>query len=206
MKPLRPPPSVLRARLPHPHHLRNQRRTFLPNPFTHPSSPLAAAHAKPATLTVSRILPYAHTDLFNLIADVPSYAQFLPYCQSSTVTKWSAEDAHGKRWPSEATLVVGFGGVREGFQSKVYCVAPGAGNTGVGIVEAVSGKSRTRLGAELIRHHLWDSTSKTTPEVVEGDSGLLTHLLTRWTLRPFMFKPPPGKVPGRLLGVFWAEF
>ncbi|KAF2499391.1 hypothetical protein BU16DRAFT_423577, partial [Lophium mytilinum] len=153
---------------------------------------------KPATLTASRVLPYAHNDLFNIIADVPSYATFLPYCQRSTVTKWSAADAHGKRWPSEATLVVGYVGVHEGFQSKVYCVAPGEGkgNTGVGIVEAVSGNGQTRLGPDLIAHHLQDaapSEGSTQAEAAEGDSGLLTHLLTRWTLRPFMFKPPPGE-------------
>src|SRR5437764_912187 len=59
------------------------------------------------TLTVSRVLPYASDRLYNIIADVNAYSSFLPYCQGSTITKWSEPDAIGKKWPSEAQLKVG---------------------------------------------------------------------------------------------------
>lgn len=55
------------------------------------------------------------------------------------------------------------------------------------MVEAVSGTTETTLARDTIKHHSARSES--------GDptrnAKVLSHLLTRWTLRPFPFKPAP---------------
>ncbi|QDS72663.1 hypothetical protein FKW77_002753 [Venturia effusa] len=137
------------------------------------------------TLNASRTLPYPSSAIYSIIADVDRYSAFLPYCTSSKVTKWSHPDPDGKKWPSEAELVVGWNGLEETFRSRIYCV-PGS------IVEAVGGRGVTTLRKELIRHHEDDSAS------VDGapDNGILTRLLTRWTVRGFPYKSSAGESAG----------
>ena len=147
---------------------RQQRRTFLP------FNPLAANTTTPTqTLTASRTLPYPSRQIYAIIADVSSYDKFLPFCSRSTVTRWSLPDAiSAHRWPSEAELEVGWKGVSERFVSRVYCV-PGR------VVEAVGGRTETTLRREEIAHHLEG-------EALSGrgsDESVLSHLLTRWTVR-----------------------
>lgn len=160
---------------------RPQTRTFLPNPFAALSnSSSSPSSTTPQHLTASRTLPYPSLAIYNIIADVSSYHTFLPYCQRSTVTRWSRPDtATGTRWPAAAELAVGWGGISEAFSSRVYCV-PGS------IVEAVGGASRTRLRPEQMAHHDLD----TTETQKGGGSEILTHLLTRWTVSPFPYQPP----------------
>lgn len=154
------------------------------------------------TFTASRTLPYPHDLLYTIIADIGNYSTFLPYCISSTVTKWSRptlipskptqtnkDSAEGElkeaqkevQWPEEATLTVGWQNFRESFTSRVYCV-PGR------VVEAVSGNTVTTLPAEDIGHH---TTIAPESKSAESKNELLTHLLTRWTLHPYPYKPPP---------------
>jgi coenzyme Q-binding protein COQ10 len=136
-------------------------------------------------LSASRTLPYPSPAIYSIIADVAKYSAFLPYCKSSTVTKWSQPDSNGKKWPSEAELVVGWKSLEETFKSKIYCV-PGS------IVEAVGGTGVTTLRKELIRHHQDESQSSSNTM----EDGILTHLLTRWTVRNFPYKPPPEESAG----------
>ena len=152
------------------------------------------------TLTTSRTLPYPHDSLYTIIADIEQYSAFLPYCLSSTVTKWSRptlvssnpssmgsgtgdESKRAQKevqWPEEATLTIGWQNIRESFTSRVYCI-PGR------VVEAVSGNAVTTLSDEDISHH-----TMLLPESSSDDKNeLLTHLLTRWTLHPYPYKPPP---------------
>ncbi|OJD31061.1 cyclase dehydrase family protein [Diplodia corticola] len=162
-----------------------QTRTFLPNPFAALSgsgsgSGSSASAAAAQHLTATRTLPYPSAAIYNIIADVSSYHSFLPYCQRSDVTEWSRPDAAtGKRWPARATLAVGWGAISEAFASSIYCV-PGE------IVEAVGGRSRTRLLPEQIAHH--DVPAENAPP--DGQGEILTHLLTRWTVTPFPYQPP----------------
>jgi coenzyme Q-binding protein COQ10 len=73
-------------------------------------------------------------------------------------------------------LEVGWGGVRELFTSRIYCV-PGK------VVEAVGGATRTTLSAEEIKHH--DDGAQGGAEMkASAGEGILTHLLTRWTVKP----------------------
>ncbi|TLD39580.1 cyclase/dehydrase family protein [Venturia nashicola] len=136
------------------------------------------------TLNASRTLPYPSQAIYSIIADVERYSTFLPYCKSSKVTKWSRPDPNGKKWPSEAELVVGWKGLEETFRSQIYCV-PGS------IVEAVGGRAVTTLRKDLIQHHRDDFQSSSAVE-----NGILTQLLTRWTVRDFPSKPPPDESAG----------
>lgn len=123
------------------------------------------------TIRASRTLPYPTLPIYNIIASVPRYSSFLPYCLSSTVTRWSRPDAtYRKRWPEEAELEIGWGAVMEKFTSRVYCV-PGR------VVEAVGGSTETQLPRDEIEHHEIRNGSK-------GEDGIMTHLLTRWTVEP----------------------
>lgn len=108
----------------------------------------------PQTLTASRSIPHSPTALYEIIADVDSYSTFVPYCSSSTVTQWSAPDASGRRWPTLATLRVGWGGFEEPFTSRVTCVPSS-------LVEARSGEAAGF-----------------------GGSSVLKSLVTRWTFAP----------------------
>jgi coenzyme Q-binding protein COQ10 len=155
--------------------IRPQRRAFVPNPF---------AGSGPQTLTASRTIPHASKLVYTIISDVASYARFLPYCQSSTVTKRSSPTSHdGQTYPEEAQLVIGFTPeISESFWSRVYC-APNQ------VVEAVSGDTNTTLRPDEVPHHNPRPTNKS--EDPARDTRVLTHLLTRWTLRPYPYKPPP---------------
>src|ERR1700749_2779807 len=95
-------------------YLASTRRAFLSPPFS--SSPPTQS------LTASRTLPHPSNAIYAIIADVNSYSTFLPFCESSTVTKWSQPDKDGQQWPSEAELTVGWKGVSEAFKSRIYCV------------------------------------------------------------------------------------
>lgn len=155
-------PALAAPRLP------TSTRTFLPNFF--PSAPSTGIQ----TLRASRTLPYPSAPIYSIIADVPSYASFLPYCTRSTITHWSAPDAvTGRRWPSTGILTSGFGNLTESFTSRVYCV-PGK------VVESVGGDTATRLPHEQIAHHLDEGASQAVKK--EGSEGLLTHLRNTWTV------------------------
>jgi coenzyme Q-binding protein COQ10 len=119
-------PSITCRQLQHQHQ---QHRTFFPNPFA----------SEKQTLTASRTLPYKASTIYAAISDVASYSKFLPYCQSSTVTKSSnPAAANNTSYPEEAKLSIGFNSdVSEEFWSRVYCVPDR-------VVEAVSGLTDTR--------------------------------------------------------------
>ncbi|KAK7184202.1 hypothetical protein DPSP01_001162 [Paraphaeosphaeria sporulosa] len=158
------------------HRLANlqQRRTFLSNPFQSSLNPLAGP-AQPQTLTAKRILPYPAAPIYSIVSDVQSYSSFLPYCQSSAVTRWSAPDStYARKWPSEASLVVGWGNLTESFTSRVFCV-PGR------IVESIGGDTETNLNAKDIAHHMEGAQNNNRGARGAG-SGLMTHLRSRWTI------------------------
>ncbi|KAI9638985.1 dehydrase and lipid transport-domain-containing protein [Dioszegia hungarica] len=92
------------------------------------------------TYHARKILPYSPEQLYNLVADIPSYSSFIPFCTSSTVlqppssssavastssagrtaadSKWSPP-ASGKSFEVDAELKVGFGGFDEAYVSRV---------------------------------------------------------------------------------------
>ncbi|KAF1815833.1 hypothetical protein P152DRAFT_390569 [Eremomyces bilateralis CBS 781.70] len=149
-----------------------QLAAFLTKPPCHRTFLNSAFAPPPQRVHESRTLPYPPNDIYNIVADVSRYSKFVPYCKSSVVTRLSAPDAiSGKQWPSEATLVVGWGAVEESFTSRVYC-APGS------VVEAVAGMSQSRLKPEEIAHHLKDGHDA---DETNGNS-IFRLLSTRWTV------------------------
>ncbi|KAK3670068.1 Coenzyme Q-binding protein coq10, mitochondrial [Recurvomyces mirabilis] len=148
-------------------------RTFVTNPFT-PS---------PQSLTATRTLQYPSKLIYAIISDVGSYSTFLPYCQESVVTKHSQPASDGKEYPEEATLVIGFNNdVSEKFTSRVYCIPEQ-------VVEAVSGEAETTLDPKDIAHH--SPRSQSTSSDASRANSKISSILTRWTLKPYPYKPPP---------------
>ena len=64
-----------------------------------------------------RNLPYTPEQLFDLVADVEKYPEFLPWCISSKITKCDKNVIY-------ADLVIGYKMVREKFGSKVTLDRP----------------------------------------------------------------------------------
>ncbi|KAH8731309.1 dehydrase and lipid transport-domain-containing protein [Phaeosphaeriaceae sp. PMI808] len=150
-----------------------QRRSFLQNPF----DVFSDASSATQKLTAHRTLPYPSAPIYSIIADIPSYASFVPFCQRSDITHWSAPDPiYSRCWPSEGSLTSGFGGVTESFTSRVYCV-PGK------YVESVGGNTEPSLLTDEISHHLngpGAGSASGTRRMVNND--LLKHLRSKWTI------------------------
>ncbi len=67
----------------------------------------------------SRRLPYAPEQLFQLVADVERYPEFLPWCVAARVAERRGNIV-------TADLVIGFRMIRERFRSRVELTAPSA--------------------------------------------------------------------------------
>jgi coenzyme Q-binding protein COQ10 len=59
-----------------------------------------------------RVLPYTPEQLYNLVADIERYPEFLPWCLAARIRKREGRTIH-------ADLMIGFRMVRERFTSKV---------------------------------------------------------------------------------------
>jgi coenzyme Q-binding protein COQ10 len=75
---------------------------------------------------VLRPCRYTQEQLYNIVADVPSYSQFIPFCASSSVITSSTSATPAQRLPTrqepfdvEAELQVGFGNFSEKYTSRV---------------------------------------------------------------------------------------
>jgi coenzyme Q-binding protein COQ10 len=64
-----------------------------------------------------RLLPYTQEQLFDLVADVERYPEFLPWCLAARIRKREGETI-------TADLLIGFKMVRERFTSKVVLKRP----------------------------------------------------------------------------------
>jgi coenzyme Q-binding protein COQ10 len=60
-----------------------------------------------------KILPYSQAQVFALVADVESYAKFLPWCQGVRVQSHTTENI-------TADLLIGYKVLREKYTSKVH--------------------------------------------------------------------------------------
>ncbi|KAL1992021.1 hypothetical protein VTN49DRAFT_4053 [Thermomyces lanuginosus] len=140
-------------------------RTFLnlPNlfPSASPTNNNNQNDSEIRTLRASRTLPFPPAPLFEIIASVHSYSDFLPFLTASTVTK--RDPATG--YPTEAFLTVGYGPFSETFTSRVDC------DPRNWVVEARSGGKSS-------------AESDDGRPVPGADEGIFSFLLTRWTLLP----------------------
>ncbi len=66
-----------------------------------------------------RTLPYSQAQLFDVVADVAKYPEFLPWCQGARIWKREENIVY-------ADLIIGFKMFREQFTSKVTLNAPDA--------------------------------------------------------------------------------
>ena len=64
-----------------------------------------------------RVLPYSPEQLYDLVADVGRYPEFLPWCVGAKVVSQTEHDLH-------ADLTIGFGPFRESFRSRVTLNRP----------------------------------------------------------------------------------
>lgn len=143
----------------------HNRRAFFPNPFA----------SEKQTLTASRTLQYPASVIYDTISDVSSYSAFIPYCQSSQVTKTSQPASNGKSYPEEAKLTIGFNDdVSEAFWSRIYCQPER-------VVEAVAGLSESALHPTEVPHH---NARPPVDQDPTRNEAVLTQLATTWTLRP----------------------
>ena len=68
------------------------------------------------THSETRMLPYTAQQMYDLVADVASYPEFLPWCAAARIR---ARTAHGDAEVMEADLVISFKVFRERFGSRV---------------------------------------------------------------------------------------
>lgn len=64
-----------------------------------------------------RVLPYTREQLFDLVADIERYPEFLPWCLAAKIRRREGRVVH-------ADLVIGFRMVRERFTSRVELASP----------------------------------------------------------------------------------
>ncbi|HTW73105.1 MAG TPA: type II toxin-antitoxin system RatA family toxin [Acetobacteraceae bacterium] len=64
-----------------------------------------------------RVVPYRPDQLFDLVADVEKYPQFLPWCVATRVRHRAGHELH-------ADMTIGFGPFRESFVSRVTLDPP----------------------------------------------------------------------------------
>lgn len=150
-----------------------------PRPFSLPSlsdlSNLSSPTA-PKTITAHRTLPYPSPLLYSIIAAIPLYSTFLPFCTASTT---HASTPTTPPLPALASLTVGWGPFpAESYTSRVYCV-PGS------TVEAVSGDSAPSTPWAVLRRYGYDEAADGRGGVRrEGDGELFRSLRTKWTVEP----------------------
>jgi coenzyme Q-binding protein COQ10 len=68
-----------------------------------------------------RLLPYHPEQLFDLVADIERYPEFLPWCLAAQIVRRSADGRE-----LEAELSIGFKMLRESYLSRVYLERPHA--------------------------------------------------------------------------------
>ncbi|CAH0485437.1 unnamed protein product [Peronospora farinosa] len=88
----------------------NQRASFFS--FPSPSRPLVKSH------TETRVVPFSRTQMFDVVADVNRYSEFLPFCVESRVLRRPNDNV------MEAALRVGFNIFTEAYTSRVLMIRP----------------------------------------------------------------------------------
>ncbi|KAF3399277.1 Coenzyme Q-binding protein coq10 [Talaromyces pinophilus] len=149
----------------HLHPIRHQRSFInIPNIFNNNNNNNTPQTIR--TLRASRTLPFPPSPLYEIIASVESYSEFLPFLGASTVTARDKDTGY----PSQAFLTVGYGPFTETFTSRVTC------DRDNWVVEARSGGGVGEDGKPI----------------PGADEGLFSHLSTKWELVPLSSKGAAG--------------
>ncbi|KAH9055309.1 dehydrase and lipid transport-domain-containing protein [Lactarius vividus] len=114
------------------HHAQRRHLFKLPDLTSFPSPFADSAGVKPQTYHEHKVLPYTRRQLYAVVADVGSYASFLPFCTRSRVlgpptpldhnTTHTSPDAKSGAMQMEAELTVAFLAFTEHYTSRVTCV------------------------------------------------------------------------------------
>ncbi|MCR9086568.1 MAG: type II toxin-antitoxin system RatA family toxin [Rhodobacteraceae bacterium] len=72
-----------------------------------------------ATHAEKRVLPYSAQQMYDLVADVASYPEFLPWCSAARIR---SKKPQGDRVVMDADLVISFKVFRERFGSRVTLI------------------------------------------------------------------------------------
>ena len=78
-----------------------------------PRSPLELGHLSATRHSERRVVAYTPMQLFELVADVPRYPEFLPWCQAGRIRRRESDTVQ------IAELAIGFGPFHEKFASRV---------------------------------------------------------------------------------------
>ncbi|MEH3037290.1 MAG: type II toxin-antitoxin system RatA family toxin [Sphingomonas adhaesiva] len=128
----------------------------------------------------TRRLPYTPEQMFDLVADVRRYPEFLPWVTAMRVRQDSGTE-------TTADMIVGFKGLRETFTSKVTKTRPEAIR-----VEYVDGPLK-------YLHNDWRFRA-------DGDGGCLVDFTVDFAFKNRMFEMLAGQVFGvalrRMIGAF----
>ncbi|KAH9009842.1 dehydrase and lipid transport-domain-containing protein [Lactarius deliciosus] len=115
------------------HHAQRRHLFRLPDLTSFPSPFADSAGLKPQTYHEQKVLPYTRRQLYAVVADVGSYASFVPFCTRSRVlrpptsldhntTHTSSPNAQSGAVQMEAELTVAFLAFTEHYTSRVTCV------------------------------------------------------------------------------------
>ena len=128
----------------------------------------------------TRRLPYPPEQMFDLVADVRRYPEFLPWVSAMRVRKETPEEAL-------ADMIVGFKGLRETFTSKVTKVRPDSVH-----VEYIEGPLK-------YLHNDWRFRP-------DGEGGCTVDFTVDFAFKNRMFEMLAGQVFGlalrRMIGAF----
>jgi len=69
-----------------------------------------------------RVLPYTSEQMFDLVADIEKYPEFLPWCVATRIREREGEEGQETLI---SDMVIGFKVFREKFTTKVVCDKPG---------------------------------------------------------------------------------
>jgi len=115
-------------------HTQRRHLFRLPDLSSFPSPFSDLASVEPQSYHEHKVLPYTCRQLYAVVADVGSYASFVPFCTRSRVlrpltpvdhnnnTHTSAQKAHSGALQMEAELTVAFLALTERYTSRVTCV------------------------------------------------------------------------------------
>lgn len=166
----------------------------------------------PQTLTAERTLPYPAARIYDLIADVDSYTQFLPYCKVSRVTAWTEARLYPPPSSSSTTTTDTTSQIFNTAPTTTASDAPDptlapqprrwpsradltAGWGGFEetytsrlfcipgrYVEAISGDAHTEIPASLLAQHGLSDPGPSSSG--SSDNAVFKSLVTRWTVTP----------------------
>ncbi|KAI0732807.1 dehydrase and lipid transport-domain-containing protein [Fomitopsis betulina] len=112
-------PPLAHHLLPRPSSLACARRPLFTLPDLSKLSPFSQPDS-PQTYNERKILPYQPSQLYNVVTDVASYPEFLPFCVSAHVLSLVPASAD-KPLTMQAEMSVGFLSFKESYVSDVIC-------------------------------------------------------------------------------------